>query len=145
MCFSFRILFRYVIHFLLSYICPLFNTSQTHVHFGFWSSYNRLRSSVHEIVTRELIASPGNLYITGRWWVLIYFTSHLFCHNECIFTLSRMSVTWVQWITNHPHCNAFLHWVAVVVVVVRLQFFLHLGLGPSFLNSYSHRRLNLNG
>jgi hypothetical protein len=31
------------------------------VHFGFWSSYNRMRERVHRIVTEELLKSPAEV------------------------------------------------------------------------------------
>jgi len=36
------------------------------IHFGFWSSYNRVRRDLHIKIREELIARPGNLICTGH-------------------------------------------------------------------------------
>jgi len=36
------------------------------IHFGFWSSYNRVRRQIHNIVREELLARPGRLLLTGH-------------------------------------------------------------------------------
>jgi len=36
------------------------------IHFGFWSSYNRVRRQIHSIVREELLARPGRLLLTGH-------------------------------------------------------------------------------
>ena len=35
------------------------------MHFGFWSSYNRIRREIHAHVRQELVSRPGPLFITG--------------------------------------------------------------------------------
>mmetsp|Transcript_28698 Transcript_28698/g.38216 ORF Transcript_28698/g.38216 Transcript_28698/m.38216 type:complete len:1162 (-) Transcript_28698:520-4005(-) len=36
------------------------------IHFGFWSSYNRVRCQLHEKIREELVARPGRLILTGH-------------------------------------------------------------------------------
>uniref|UniRef100_A0A7S1ZTK1 Fungal lipase-type domain-containing protein n=1 Tax=Ditylum brightwellii TaxID=49249 RepID=A0A7S1ZTK1_9STRA len=36
------------------------------IHFGFWSSYNRVRQAIHERVREELLKRPGRLILTGH-------------------------------------------------------------------------------
>ena len=42
-----------------------FSLGIARIHFGFWSSYNRIRRKIHEHVRRELVSQPGPLFICG--------------------------------------------------------------------------------
>merc|ERR1740123_10124 len=36
------------------------------IHFGFWSSYNRVRRDIHRVVREELLRQPGRILVTGH-------------------------------------------------------------------------------
>ena len=38
----------------------------TFLHFGFWSSYSRLRKQVHSAIYEELVSNPGRLLVCGH-------------------------------------------------------------------------------